>query len=137
MQLPDTVSIVKSFVDAVNRHETDEVLRMLDESAILSFEPPLPRSPKQVYNGRGEIEKWLGELMAEHLNITARDWQASGNEVNWNARLVSDRFEEMGIDPLQAQVRTVLDGSLIRSIAFKLTPESVKKVQSVTAAQPS
>ncbi len=137
MQLPDAISIVKGFVDAVNRHEMDEVVRLFDENATLSFEPPLPRSPKHTYNGRGEIEKWLDELMAEHLTIAASNWKAVGNEVTWNARLSADRFEELGIDPLQAQVRTALDGSFIRSIAFNLTPESVKKVQSVTVAQPS
>jgi hypothetical protein len=136
MQLPDPVSVMQGFVDAVNRHEIDQVVRMFDEGATLKSEPALPRSPKQVYNGRGEIEKWLGALMAEHLEMTASNMKASGNKVTWNARISADRLDELGVGPVQAKVQSVLEGSLIKSIAFELAPESVQKLQRVTAAQP-
>jgi len=135
--MQDTISIVKGFVDAVNNRELDEALSMFDEGATLSAEPPLPRSPKRIYSGRGEIGQWLGELVGEHLNIVASNWKAAGNEVSWDARISADRFDEMGIGPVQAHVRTVVDGSFIRSISFHLSPESVKKMETVTAAQPS
>lgn len=133
--MQDTVSIVKSLIAALNNRELDEALSMFDESATLSTEPPLPRSPKRVYSGRGEIGQWLGELVAEHLNVVGSNFRAAGNEVTWDARISADRFDEMGIGPVQAHVRTVVDGSLIRSISFHLSPESVKKMESVTAAQ--
>ena len=78
----------------------------------------------------------LGELMAEHVSIVGSNFKASGNEVNWDARISSDRFAELGIDPLESRVRTVLEGSLIRSIGLNFSPDSVKKIESVTAAQP-
>jgi len=56
MQLPDPISIMQQFVDSVNRREMDAVIRMFDEDATFSFEPPLPGSPKPEYSGRGEIE---------------------------------------------------------------------------------
>ena len=136
MQRPDTISIVKDLIDAVNNHEMDAVLRLFDDNAILSAEPPLPRSPKRIYSGRGEIGQWLGALMAEHVSIVGSNFKASGNEVNWDARISSDRFAELGIDPLESRVRTVLEGSLIRSIGLNFSPDSVKKIESVTAAQP-
>jgi len=135
MQLPDPISIMQQFVDSVNRREMDAVIRMFDEDATLSFEPPLPGSPKPEYSGRGEIESSLGALMAEHLQMTAGNWQVSGEEVTWDTRLSADRFAELGIDPLQARAHAVLEGSFIDSIDLVLEPESVQKVQRVTAAE--
>lgn len=134
--MQDTVSIVKSLIAALNNRELDEALSMFDDSATLSAEPPLPRSPKRTYSGRGEIGQWLGELVSEHLNIVGSNFQAAGNQVDWDARISADRFDEMGIGPVQAHVRTVVDGSFIRSINFQLSPESVRKMEAVTAAQP-
>lgn len=134
--MQDTISIVKSLIAALNNRELDEALSMFDEGATLSTEPPLPRSPKRVYSGRGEIGQWLGELVSEHLSIVGSNFQAAGNQVDWDARISADRFDEMGIGPVQAHVRTVVDGSFIRSINFHLSPESVKKIESVAAAQP-
>ncbi len=137
MQLPEPITIVQSFVDAVNRHEIDEVVAMFDEDATLSVEPPLPGSPKRVYSGRGEIKQWLGTLMAEHLSIVASNCKASGSEVTCDARISADRFAAIGADPVQTQVRSALDGSFFRSIAFNLSKESVRRIQAATAAQPA
>jgi len=132
----DPISVVKSFIDAVNNRELDEALSMLDEGATLDTEPPLPRSPKRTYSGREEIGQWLRDLAAEHLNIVGSNFRAVGNEVDWDARISADRFDEMGIGPVLAHVRTIVEGSIIRSIDLRLSPESVKKMESVTAAQP-
>lgn len=137
MQLPDPVSIMQGFVDAVNRHEMAEVLEMFDEDATLRAEPPLPGSPKPEYSGRGEIDKWLGALMAEHLSIVASNFQASGNQVTFDARMSADRFAEAGVDPVHAHVRAMLDQSFIDAITFGLSPESVEKLRAAAAAQPS
>ncbi len=135
MQRADLASAIKDLIDSINGGNVPEAMDYFPDEAVLRVEPALPGSPMGTFRGKEMIQSWIEDLLNEHLSIDARNVKVAGNEVTWDSTISADRFSQLGVDPVQAKGRATVDDSLIKSLTFTYTPETVKKVQAAAAAQ--
>jgi hypothetical protein len=125
---------VKGFVAAVNRHEMEDIMQYLTDDATVTIRPPLPNTSIESYDGKERIHDLFEQLFAEHTTIVASNLRTSGNEVNWDGRFSSDRFAQMGVDPVPVTGRTIVEGSQVSAFTVDLNPEAVSKMREAMAA---
>ncbi len=131
----DPTSVIRDLFDAANHRDLDEVMTYFDDGATLRIEPPLPGLPLEAYLGKELIYSLWRDLLDEHSELRATNFQVQGNEVSWDTRISSDRFAQLGIDPVQARGHAIVEDSMIESLTLTLDPASVRRIQAAQAAQ--
>lgn len=138
MQQPDSVALVQGFIEATNRHEMEDIMQYLTDSATVTIRPPLPDTNITTHKGKEQIHKLFAGLFATHTTIVARNLQASGNEVSWEGTVSDDHLSAIGADPAQVSGRAVVEDAQISSFMVEYSPESVARIrQAMAAGQPA
>jgi limonene-1,2-epoxide hydrolase len=134
MEQPEPITVVKGFVAAVNRHEMEDIMQYLTDDATVTIRPPLPNTAIESYEGKERIHDLFEQLFAEHTTIIAGNLRTSDNEVSWQGRISSDRFAQIGVDPVEVTGRTTVEGSQVSSFMAELSPEAARKMREAAAA---
>lgn len=129
----DPVHVIKDFDAAWNAHDTEGVLALFADDAVVRIEPALPGEP-EAYAGKEEI----GDFVRRHMpgfHVESRDHQVAGHQegvgdrVIWESLVSSDRFRDLGLDPAEGMAEAILKGSEIESFTFSVSQETLAKMR--------
>lgn len=134
MQVQDAVAIANDLVDAMNHRNMTEVLDYFDDDATLSIEPTLPGTAVGAYSGKERVHSVLLTLFAEHWQVEIQGCEGAQNEATCQVSISADRFAQLGVEPVEAALRIVLDDNLIQSATFSIAPASIQRMMTAMGA---
>ncbi len=134
MQVQDAVAIANDLVDAMNHRNLTEALDYFDDDATLSIEPALPGTVVGAYRGKERVQSVLQTLFGEHWQVEMQECQGARDEATCQVLISADRFAQLGVEPVQATLRIVLDDNLIQSATFSIAPASIQRMMSAMGA---
>src|SRR5262245_65871749 len=82
-QDPDSASIVRAYVEALNAHDWEAALALFADDAEVVVPPP--RSTNGVFRGRHEIPVYLHRNVFRDVRVEVRDLRATGDRVSYAA----------------------------------------------------
>lgn len=116
MQIPKPIA---HFIEATNHHNTDALLAVLSDTAVLSDEG-------HDYRGIGEIKKWSDEkLIGAKVTLQPiRTVERSGKTIV--TAKVDGNFDKTGLpDPFQMDFHFTIDSNKVTTLSIRF-PESIE-----------
>ena len=123
-QESDPMSIINSWVEALNANDIEAALSYLADDAVVQILPPAPGT-SGVFSGKGEIRGWYETVVGQHGVTALSDCQIDGETVICVNTYAEDSFRSLGIDSVVGEwVAVVRDGKL-QSYTFTMSDESL------------
>ena len=117
-QTGEPLVVVQAFDAACNANDVERALQLFADDAIVTQLPPPPPPGQGVYRGKPQIRAWL-EVLLQHFHVAARNHQANGERVTWDATVSADILRRMGLAYGEGAVEALVHEGKIAS--FTLT----------------
>jgi hypothetical protein len=119
-QETDPLTVVNSWVEALNAGDVDAALSYLADDAQITSD--------QLYTGKEEIRGWYVSLAGANGISTLRDCQVDGETVTCSSVYTDDGLQAMGVDFLEGALVLIVRDGEIQTYAFTPSPESLAKL---------
>ena len=123
-QEPDPMSIINSWVEALNAGDIDAALSYLADDAVVKIVPPAPGT-SGVFTGQEEIRGWYETVVGQQGVTTLSDCQVDGESVTCVNTYAEDSFRSLGIDSVVGEWVAVMREGKLQSYTFTMSDESL------------
>jgi hypothetical protein len=123
-QESDPMSIIDSWVEALNAGDIDAALSYLADDAVVQILPPAPGT-SGVFTGKGEIRGWYEAVVGQHGETALSDCQVDGETVNCVNTYAEDSFRSLGIDSVVGEWVAVVREGKLQSYTFTMSDASL------------
>jgi hypothetical protein len=129
----DPIGVIEDLDAAWNAHDEEGMLALFTDDAVLMIEPAFPGEPK-AYRGMEELR----DFVQRHLpgsQVDSRDHQVAGHQegvgdrVIWETFVSSERFRDLGAEPVEGMAEAILKGSKIESFTLSLSQETLAQMR--------
>ncbi len=120
--------VVLSSVKALNSGDLEAALACFADDADYELTRVPPAQPDTV-KGREQLRAWFEELATQHLRVEVEVLLTEGDLVTTETRTWSDSTRQLGVAPLVATERYLVQEGKIRSAIRTIRPESIAKLQ--------
>lgn len=128
-QETDPIVIAQAWVSAVDAHDFDAAVALLNDDSYLIVVPPAPSSNINSYQGKNEIRQVLQQYAANNTHVQIVDGPVVINgTTTWTERQSSDSLLRAGVPSIQVTVDALIEGGKIKSIVYELTPDSAAQI---------
>ncbi len=131
MQRMDPVAVLNGFNEARNAHDLERAMSFIADDAVFDYEPPLFGAGHLA--GKQEIRSFLQRQIDDNIHVEVSDLAVSGNTVRYQAAGKADSYRQRGVDVITGQGQTTVHDGKIKSLNFRASPETVRKLQATEA----
>ena len=126
--------VVLSQVEPWNSGDIEAAMALYTEDAAVKIQPAIPPGSPDQHSGKAALRAWFEELVAMNFEIDVEVVEVDGDTVTTRTKTWVDPTRQLGVAPLVAtEVYTVEDGK-IAGWTWTLTDESMRALESATAA---
>ncbi|HET7036852.1 MAG TPA: hypothetical protein VFI42_14300 [Thermomicrobiaceae bacterium] len=124
----DNMEVVRQFDSAWNSHNVDQLMGLFAGNPVVELRPAIPGLP-DTYRNTEQIRMMLQALLPGS-QVESQGAREQGNEIDWQARLSSDAFRQLGLDTLTCDMRATLNAQgKIEHLAVGFPPDMVALIQ--------
>lgn len=128
-QTTDPVALVQANFAALNRGDVEAALAMFADDATLS-------SATGSATGKEQIRRKLQADVAIHVQLTASNVRATGDQVTYTFSVSNDQFRNLGIDAVEGEGTVTIRGGKITQLSSTPSAASRARIQQAMAAAP-
>jgi len=144
-QQADPVEVLHAFEVQLNAHNMDAALALFTDDAVVydpttiscsggtgySCEPSIINS----YTTKTQIRGWLQYLAQVDIEVKEIGApETTGNNLTWMWQVSNNGYRSLNIAPLVGAGEAVVQGNLIKYLNFRLSTDSIEKLQAALAA---
>ena len=129
MQNPSSF-IQTEFVPAMNNHDLEKVVQCFDPKATITFQVAPPGFPSTL-QGTEQIRGFF-ERMIDGFHAEPKDFQATGDQVHWTARITSNMLKQFAVDAAESEATATVKNGKIVSFIPTFPPDIVAKLQAAS-----
>ena len=131
-QESDPMSIINSWVEALNAGDIDAALSYLADDAVVQIVPPAPGT-SGIFTGKGEVRGWYETIVGQNGVTSLSDCQVDGETVTCVNTYAEDSFRSLGIDSGVGEWVTVVREGKLHSYTFTMSDESLEALMAAMA----
>ena len=120
---PDQV--LMRYYEAMNSGDINSALALFDADAIRLD----TATPNTRIKGREQISAGIRARIADHISVTATDYQVKGETVTCSAAVSTDYARRLGFAPVEEEVEVTVKNGLIVRFVVIVTPESLERIR--------
>ncbi len=123
------VSLANAWVSALDAHNFQDALSLLDNDPYITFLPPPERDGIATYSGRAEIAAALQSYVQENVHVRMLgEPTIDHGTLTWIESQSSDSLRALGVLAAQVQADALVQDGKLKSIVYELSAASTTQI---------